>query len=146
MEIFNENQYGHGFDETVGSFMAKKQIEEEKKLRNEYKPTKEEKDVIELLSEPIKNKIKELQNEIDKMPEGGEKKRYEDGINTLLIKLMKIKFPQQMSKDGIKDLLFQANARRDALEEHTSIDNSHKISLLGKEIDFLLDQFGKRSK
>jgi len=65
-ELFNkpwarkEDQIEYDPDETVESFARKMQVERKKKLEETYKPTEKEQEVINLLSIPIKNKIKEL--------------------------------------------------------------------------------------
>jgi hypothetical protein len=136
----------YGPDETVESFGRKMQIEQQKELEKQYKPTEKEKEIIKLLSIPIKNKIKELDSVIEGMPVGEERKSYENGINNLLAKLKQIEMPENMSKDDIKDLLFRANARMDSMKEYSSLRSLYKIRFLEKEIDFLLEQLQKRIK
>ncbi|MBU0611844.1 hypothetical protein KKB58_00205 [Patescibacteria group bacterium] len=88
-----------------------------------------------------------MQDELRDMPNGMEKSKIENGINMLFTKLVKVKIPQQMSDQDIKDLLFTANVNRNFLEEEKStMSNMQKLNSLDKEIDFLLDQLSKRNK
>ena len=137
-ELFNkpwarkEDQIEYDPDETVESFARKMQVERKKKLEETYKPTEKEQEVINLLSIPIKNKIKEL--------------NYEKGINNLIAKLTQIRMPQNMSKEDIEDLLFRASVRMNSLKEDVHLKSMYKIKFLEKEIDFLLEQLSKRLK
>ncbi|MBU1728041.1 hypothetical protein KKA39_01920 [Patescibacteria group bacterium] len=143
--LFESGDIGPG--ETVGSFARKMQIKKERELHEKYKPTEEEESVIKFLSMPILKKIRELQDELRDMPNGMEKSKIENGINMLFTKLVKVKIPQQMSDQDIKDLLFTANVNRNFLEEEKStMSNMQKLNSLDKEIDFLLDQLSKRNK
>ncbi len=151
-ELFNkpwarkEDQIEYDPDETVESFARKMQVERKKKLEETYKPTEKEQEVINLLSIPIKNKIKELNSVIEDMPSGEEKKNYEKGINNLIAKLTQIRMPQNMSKEDIEDLLFRASVRMNSLKEDVHLKSMYKIKFLEKEIDFLLEQLSKRLK
>ena len=127
-EKIGQEEYGP--NETVGSFMAKKQRENENKLNEKYKSTIEEESVIKLLSISVVDKIKEYQIEIMEMDEGEEKEKYLRAIGKLLARLVQIKMPETMSKDDIKDLIIRAQERLDFLQEDPSINELYKIKLV----------------
>ena len=143
----DNKKHTYGPEETVASFMKQLETQEKftKKYPERYKPTAEEEAIIKQLTAPLLAKIAELLDEVQKMPIGPERFGIEQGIGNLLDKYLKLRVPQKMTKEEIKNLTFLAVSRQDVYNDMPQKPKD-KIEFLQKEIDFLLQQLYKRLK
>jgi len=137
----------YGPDETVGSYAAKMQLENKKKLWEKLRPTSEEELLkIKIITAPILNKIKELNKEIENVNSEIEKHKIEENIGILLNNVFKTKNPQEMSEEEIKNRISIAFSIQNSLMNLEYRPNPFTLKILDQEIDYFVEQLKKRTK